>query len=143
MTVSNTGSTQNFSDILINYFVTDPFGITDLELAFDGVSTGTGQAGALERYCLNQTTLSGCGSGGVLSLSPSLLSSSVTFGAVTSIAISKDFTVASGTNGTATITMISNQYSQNLSSTPEPLSCALLGSGLAGLLLLRQRLHKR
>ncbi|HYL75099.1 MAG TPA: PEP-CTERM sorting domain-containing protein [Bryobacteraceae bacterium] len=141
MSVSNTGSTQNISDITLGYFVTDPFGITDLSMIFDGSFTGTGITGATETYCLNQTTLTGCPSPQIFSVTnpPLNQSNSVTFSAVTSIAISKDFSVASGTNGTATITTISNQFLQ----VPEPLSCALLGSGIVGLLLLRRRLYKR
>jgi hypothetical protein len=139
MTVTNTGSTQNFSDILITYVVTDPLGITDIELAFSGSSGGTGLIDPSETYCFNQTTVAGCpsGHGGILNTA----TLSATFGAVTSIAISKDFSVASGTNGTATLLLINNQYSQ--SNVPEPLPCALLGSGLAGLILLRRRLLNR
>lgn len=143
MSVTNSGSTQNFSDVVLNYFVTDPFGTMSLEMAFDGAFTGTGLAGGTESYCLNQTTLSGCpgGNAGTFSVTnpPTNLSNSVTFGAVTSIAISKDFSVSSGTSGSATITTISNQFAE----VPEPLSFALLGSGMAGLLLLRRRLSKR
>lgn len=141
MSVSNTGSTQNFSDITLGYFVTDPFGIVSLEMAFDGSFTGSGLTGATETYCLNQTTLTGCPSPQIFSVTnpPTSLVRSVTFGAVTSIAISKDFSVASGTSGSATIANISNQFSE----VPEPLSIALLGTSMAGLLLLRRRLYKR
>jgi hypothetical protein len=141
MSVSNTGSTQNFSDIVLGYFVTDPLGITNLSMIFDGTFTGTGLTGGTETFCLNQTTLSGCPSPGNFSVTnpPLNQSNSVTFSGVTSIAISKDFNVASGTNGSATMTTISNQFSQ----VPEPVSSALLGTGVAGLLLLRRRLSKR
>ena len=132
------------SDIIISYFVTDPFGITGLELTFDGTFTGTGLAGIMESYCLNQTTMAGCPAlnMGVISVTnpPTLTSNSVTFGAVTSIAISKDFSVASGTNGSATITMGTNTFTNEV---PEPISWMFLGTGLAGLLLLRRRLYKR
>lgn len=141
MSVSNSGSTQNFSDIILGYFVTDPFGIGSVTMIFDGAFTGTGLTGATETYCLNQTTLTGCPSPQIFSVTnpPTGLGNSITFGAVTSIAISKDFNVSSGTNGTATITTISNQFGD----VPEPLSFALLGSGMAGLLFLRRRLYKR
>jgi PEP-CTERM motif len=137
MTVTNSGATQNFSDIIITYVVSDPLGITDLDLGFAGSTSGTGLLDPSEKYCFNQTTTNGCSNGGG-SLSAAALSAA--FGAVTSIAISKDFSVASGTNGTATFTLLTNRYSQ--SDVPEPISVALLGSGLAGLVLLRRRLFK-
>ena len=146
MSVSNSGSNQNFFDITINYWVTDAFGINDLELAFDGTFTGTGLTRTNESYCLNQTTMTGCppANSNVLSVANpgGASTNSVMFGAVTSIAISKDVVVASGTNGTAMITFFNNQFSQSLG-VPEPLTFGLLGTGLAGLLLIRKRSYKR
>ena len=146
MSVSNSGSNQNFFDITINYWVTDAFGINDLELAFDGTFTGTGLTRVSESYCLNQTTMTGCppANSNVISVANpgGGSTNSVMFGAVTSIAVSKDVVVASGTNGTAMLTFFNNQFSQSLG-VPEPLTFGLLGTGLAGLLLIRKRLHKR
>lgn len=146
MSVSNSGSNQNFFDITINYWVTDASGINDLSLAFDGGFTGTGLTRVSESYCLNQTTMTGCPSANSHVISVANpgggLTNTVTFGAVTSIAISKDVVVASGTNGTAMLTFFNNQFSQSLG-VPEPFTFGLLGTGLAGLLLIRKRLYKR
>lgn len=139
MTVSNSGASSTFSDILITFVVSDPLGITDLDLNFSGSTTGSGLINPSEKYCFNQTTTNGCpvGSSGLLNAT----TLSATFGAVTSIAISKDFSVTSGTNGTATLLSYANRFSQG--DVPEPLSFGLLGSGLAGLVLLRRRLLNR
>ncbi len=132
------GNINAFQDSLITLTVTGF--ITNLELFFNGSVTGTGLSNVTENYCLNHD-LSGCpmGSSGQIKVTnpPPNFNAVVFFAPVTSISVSKDINVTSGTNGTASISQVINNFSS-----PEPLSFVLLGSGLLGLGLLRKRLHK-
>jgi len=138
------GGVSSFQDSLIQYVITDTAGITDIGLTFNAQAMGTGLASVSETFCLGATTtVVGCAAnkiGQVAVNTPSNLGSSTTFSPVTSIAISKDINATSGVNGNARIVQVTDQYSQTV---PEPLSFALLGSGLAGLVLVRKRLAKR
>jgi len=134
---------------LIQYDVSDPSGITDLELGFNGAPTGTGLASVAEGFCLSATSVVGCSAGnsGSINVSnpssskpPAQFNNSISFGAVTLIAVSKDINVTSGINGTAAISQVTNQFSQSV---PEPLPFMMLGSGLVGLGLLRRRVYRR
>jgi len=132
------GGVSSFQDSLLSFIITGY--ITDLHLFFNGSFTGTGLSGVAETYCLNGVLL-GCpmGSSGQISVTnpPANFNAVVFFAPVTSVMVSKDINVTSGTNGTASISQVINQFSS-----PEPLSLVLLGSGLLGLGLLRKRLHK-
>jgi len=132
------GNISSFQDSLLSFTVTGF--ITDLHLFFNGSFTGTGLSGVAETYCLNHT-LQGCpaGSSGQISVTnpPPAFNAVVFFAPVTSVSVSKDINVTSGTNGTASISQVINTFSS-----PEPLSFVLLGSGLLGLGLVRKRLQK-
>jgi hypothetical protein len=135
---------SSFQYSLIQYVVTDIEGITDIELNFNAQPSGTGAAGVTENFCLGAATVVGCPankSGQVAVTDPPLkLGNSIVFSPVTSIAISKDISLASGINGTARLVQLTDQYSQIV---PEPLSLSLAGLGLIGLGLVRRRLVYR
>jgi hypothetical protein len=134
------GGVASFQDSVVSFTVSAG-GITDLHLFFNGSFTGTGSSSVVESYCLNHV-LAGCpaGSSGSISVTnPAPVFNSVVFFApVTSVSVSKDIHVDSGTNGTASISQVINTFS-----TPEPLTFVLLGSGLLGLGLVRRKITKR
>jgi len=130
--------TNSFEDSLIGFEVQGP--ITDLHLFFNGSFTGTGLTAVTENYCIN-APLGSCGAGnsGQLKVTnpPPAFNDQLFFpGQVTSLFVSKDVNVSSGTNGTAHISQVIN----NFSNTPEPMTLMLFGSGLLGLGLFRKRL---
>jgi len=136
---SSNGVASN-SDATLSYVITGP-GIDDLELAFNGTYLGTGTAEVSEDYCLNAATVMGCSaanSGAITVVNPpGVFDNTVTFAApVSEVAVSKDIQVntGSGANSEASISQVSNQYSQ----VPEPGSLIMLGSGLIGLVGLRR-----
>jgi len=133
------GGVDSFQDSVVSFTVSARV-ITDLHLFFNGSFSGTGSASVVESYCLNHV-LAGCpaGSSGSLSVTnpPPSFNAVVFFAPVTSVSVSKDIHVDSGTNGTASISQVINTFSS-----PEPLSFVLLGSGLLGLGLLRKRIIK-
>jgi hypothetical protein len=138
--VANQSTTSTFQDSLLTFAISG--NINNLTLFFNGSITGTGLAAVTENYCLNQTTgVSGCAlaNQGQIAVTnpPPSFNAVVFFSPVTSISVSKDINVTSGSAGTAHISQVINTFG-----TPEPLSFVLLGSGLLGLGLLRKRLHK-
>jgi hypothetical protein len=138
-TASNlTGNAANNAteDSTINFTVTDTAGalLHDLGLGFNGAFTGTGASHVTEQYCLNGP-LSGCpgaNSGNIqVTNPPQNFNQNFVFASnATSVSVSKDIGVASGANGTASISQVNN----NFSNTPEPRLISLLSMALiAGL----------
>jgi len=119
--------------------------IDDLYLSFNGTGSGGGTAGVTEQYCLNGT-LTNCTAGNlnqIFVLSPGAAPpATVTFSPVSTISVSKDISVTSGTGGFANITTVTNEFSQ-VTGVPEPASCLMLGAGLLGVGLLRKRARKQ
>ncbi len=130
-------------DSLIQYTANSSTPITDLSLSIGGVSwTGTGAVLVNETACLGAVFPS-CSGGQVITLSVfdssvgSKLFDSASFAGVTEIDLQKDISVQAGTNGSAALTTVTNQFS---GTTPEPGSLVLFGSGVLGLGgLLRRR----
>ena len=59
----------------------------------------------------------------------SQLTDSVSFAGVNEVSIEKDLTVAAGTNGDATVSVLTDQFSEGVSSVPEPGTLSMLGLG--------------
>lgn len=137
---TQSGGMSSFQESLFQYEVTDLDGITGVQLSFNGAATGTGGTNVTETFCLNQVTLLGCPGNEIGQASvtnpPLQFTGSAVFSAATQIAISKDISVTSGVNGTASISLVTDQYPQPVT---EAAPFALLGSGLVGLALVRKR----
>jgi hypothetical protein len=145
--VSN-GSGVPTQDSFIDYTVTVNRGglpIIDVSLSMGGASFfGTGGARVDETVCLG-ATFPACTGGTVKQLSVYdnsqqgvKLFDEITFGGVTEIDVQKDIELTSGTNGGASLSLVTNQFSE----IPEPGSILLFGSGalaLAG--VLRRKLN--
>jgi PEP-CTERM motif len=136
-------------DSLIQYGVdVNPGGspITDLSLSIGGVAwSGTGAVIVAETVCLG-AMLPACSGGTVRTLSVfdssggSQLFDSISFAGVSEVDVQKGIKVQAGTNGDATVSLVTNQFSE----VPEPGSIMLLGSGILGLAgVLRRRMLDR
>jgi hypothetical protein len=129
-------------DSQITYTVQHPGGLIDtLSLAFGSSVSGTGVSSVQERFCLG-SSLAGCPSaeqGAITLTNPgTMLSNRAFFAGVASVSVTKDISVTSGINGTASIANVTDTFSS-----PEPLSFVLLGTGLLGIGLMRRRLGQR
>jgi len=127
----------NTLDIALTYTVTAAAGskITDAFLGITGSLSGTGTA------TVGETLTGSTGVIGSLTAGlPSPLSDSISFAGVQSIIVNKDLILGGGTNGSASVSFLTQGFSVN--TVPEPTSMALLGIGMTGFLAFR-RLFKR
>ncbi|MGA3055039.1 MAG: PEP-CTERM sorting domain-containing protein [Candidatus Korobacteraceae bacterium] len=121
--------------------------ITDVSLSIGGVGfSGTGSVTVDETVCLG-ATFPACTGGTVRTLEVFDSSSGIqtydeiSFAGVSEVDVQKDVLINAGTNGSATLSLLTNQFSET--TTPEPASILLFGSGalaLAG--VLRRKLHR-
>jgi PEP-CTERM motif len=136
-------------DSLLQYAVNvNPGGspITDVSLSIGGVGfTGTGAVIVDETVCLG-AMLPACSGGTVKTLSVfdsnsgSQLFNSITFPGVSEVDVQKDIEVQAGTDGRASVSLVTNQFSE----VPEPGSIILLGSGILGMAgVVRRRMMGR
>jgi hypothetical protein len=137
-------------DSLFEFTVNSNTPITDLTLAIGGASfTGTGEIIVSEQACLGGTFSGGaCSSGNTVSLSVfddsagSQLQDTVNFTGVNEVSVEKDLTVAAGTNGQASVSVLSDNFSEGTSTVPEPGTLSMLGvGGLALLGFARRKLN--
>ena len=135
-------------DSLIGYSVTVNQGgapITDLTLAMVGFDAiGTGEITINETYCLGGILpLCSGGTEGELTLNWTSKGGSssqvVNFAGVTEISVAKDIELSAGTDGSASVSGVYNQFSEG--QVPEPGSVVLFGTGVLGLVgVLRRKL---
>jgi hypothetical protein len=124
-------------DSLFQWTVNSTTPITDLTLAIAGASfQGTGEIIVGEQACLGGTFSGGaCSSGNVVSLTVfddaagSQLQDTVSFTGVNEVSVDKDLTVAAGTNGQATVSVVSDNFSEGAPTVPEPGTLSMLGLG--------------
>lgn len=126
-------------DMAITYTVTAPAGelINDATLVIAGSVTGTGTASVGETLV---NTANGALLGTLTASLPGSPVDTIFFGGVQSITVTKDIILNAGTDGSASISVVSQGFSST--NVPEPSSVALLGIGMTGFLAFR-RLFKR
>lgn len=138
-------SPASFVDSVLQYSVStinQSRDLTGLAVNFNGTATGSGLASISENYCPGGTSTVGCS--GLRNISAQIgagggsLSNQTTFAGVPLLAVSKDINASAGASGTATISLVNNQFPNgggggSGSPVPEPGTVALFGLGLSGL----------
>jgi len=113
--------------------------ITDLSLAIAGVGfAGTGAVVVDETACLG-ALLPTCSGGQIITLrvfsgaGGSQLVDTASFAGVDLVSVSKDVEIQAGTNGDASLSVLTDQFSEGSSTVPEPGTLSMLGLGGAAL----------
>lgn len=138
--LASTGSGVLEQDSLFEFQVNSTSPITDLTLTIGGASfIGTGEVVVAETACLG-AILPACTGGQLITLTVfddaagQQLTDTVNFTGVNEISVEKDLTVAAGTNGLATVSVLTDQFSEGQATVPEPGTLSLMGLGGLGLL---------
>jgi hypothetical protein len=113
--------------------------ITDLSLAIGGVGfAGTGAVIVDETACLG-ALLPTCTGGQIITLrvfssaGGTQLVDTASFAGVDLVSVSKDVEIQAGTNGDASLSVLTDQFSEGSSTVPEPGTLSMLGLGGAAL----------
>jgi len=126
-------------DSLFQFAVTSDNPITNLSLSIAGVGfTGTGSVSVDETACLG-AMLPACSGGTIVQLhvfdssAGEQLFDQVNFAGVNLVSVSKDLLVNAGTNGSAQVSVLTDQFSQGESTVPEPSTITMFGAGILAL----------
>jgi hypothetical protein len=126
-------------DSLFQFAVTSSSPITDLSLSIAGVGfTGTGSISVDETACLG-AMLPACTGGTTVQLhvfdssQGEQLFDQVNFAGVNLVSVSKDLLVNAGTNGSAQVSVLTDQFSEGQSTVPEPSTITMFGAGVLAL----------
>jgi len=109
--------------------------IDDVFIAFNGSVTGNGSTHYSEQYC-TVSFVSGCSNFAVSNPPPDFSNGPITIPPVTQLWITKDFSISGGTNGSASISGVDNNFS---SPVPEPREIGLLAFAMIGLVFAHRR----
>lgn len=126
-------------DSLFQFVVTSSNPITDLSLSIAGVGfRGTGSISVDETACLG-AMLPSCTGGTVVELhvfdssQGQQLFDEVNFAGVNLISVDKDLLVNAGTNGSAQVSVLTDQFSEGQGTVPEPSTITMFGTGVLAL----------
>ena len=126
-------------DSLFQFTVTSDTPITDLSLSIAGVGfTGTGSISVDETACLG-AVLPACSGGTTVTLhvfdssQGQQLFDEVNFAGVNLVSFSKDLLINAGTNGSAQVSVLTDQFSEGQSTVPEPSTITMFGAGILAL----------
>ncbi len=132
-------------DSTFEWNVTSVSPITDLSLSMAGVGfSGTGAVNLDETACLG-AVLPACTGGTVVNLSVfdssagQQLFDQVNFAGVNEVSVEKDLLLVAGTNGSAEVSVITDQFSEGTSTVPEPGTLGMLGAGIVAIAGLARR----